>query len=66
MNLTQVAPAFDAFDELNTFVFIAEDLEYDVDDEVEFLYTHVVTPWFCEPDVEYVGVVVILALVIVH
>ena len=41
-NLTQVAPAPEAFDELNTLVDIADDLEYEVADV--FLYIQVVTP----------------------
>ena len=57
LNLTHVAPAPVAFDEVRTLVFIAEDLEYEVDVLVLFLNTHVVTPWFWVPLVAYVGVV---------
>ena len=38
------APEFDALLVVYTLVFIADDLEYDVEDDVEFLNTQVVTP----------------------
>lgn len=38
------APEFDALFVVKTLVFIADDLEYDVEDDVEFLNTQVVTP----------------------
>lgn len=40
----QVAAAFEALDELNTFVFIADVLVYVVAVDVLFLYIAVVTP----------------------
>lgn len=66
LNLTQVAAAFVAFEEEKALVFIALVLVYEVDEEVLFLYIAVMTPWFCDPLVVYVGELVITDLLIVH
>jgi hypothetical protein len=66
LNLTAVAAAFEALDDENVFVVIAEVRVYDVEDEVEFLYIAIVTAWFCAPLVPYVGVELQTDLLIAH